>query len=179
MMLGLIPGPQQLGNDIDTYFRLLVEDLKELWYNDGVHVWDEHKRWYFSLKAILFMTVSDSPVAHNLFRQSKKVCCGCPHYFRETDSQYFNESRKILYMGHRRYILMKHQFQSVKDQFNGNIERRRHPPHLTCHEVNEIVKDVHIVLGKRKRTGKKIKKDDIWKKQSIFWELPSWKDSFD
>jgi hypothetical protein len=23
-------GPQQLGNDIDTYFRPLVEDLKEL-----------------------------------------------------------------------------------------------------------------------------------------------------
>jgi hypothetical protein len=28
MMSGLILGPQQLGNDIDTYFRPLVEDLK-------------------------------------------------------------------------------------------------------------------------------------------------------
>jgi hypothetical protein len=36
MMSGLIPGPQQLWNDIDTYFRPLVEDLKELWYNDRV-----------------------------------------------------------------------------------------------------------------------------------------------
>jgi hypothetical protein len=25
-------------NDINTYFRPLVEDLKELWYNDGVQV---------------------------------------------------------------------------------------------------------------------------------------------
>jgi hypothetical protein len=33
-MSGLIPGPQQLRNDIDTYFRPLVEDLKKLWYND-------------------------------------------------------------------------------------------------------------------------------------------------
>jgi hypothetical protein len=33
MMPGLIPEPQQPGNDIDTYFRPLVEDLKELWYN--------------------------------------------------------------------------------------------------------------------------------------------------
>jgi hypothetical protein len=33
---GLIPGPQQHGNDIDTYFKPLVEDLKELWYNNGV-----------------------------------------------------------------------------------------------------------------------------------------------
>jgi hypothetical protein len=38
MMSGLIPGPRQPRNDIDTYFRPLVEDLKELWYNDGVQV---------------------------------------------------------------------------------------------------------------------------------------------
>jgi hypothetical protein len=24
--------------------RTMVEDLKESWYNDGVQVWDEHKR---------------------------------------------------------------------------------------------------------------------------------------
>jgi hypothetical protein len=30
MMSGLIPGSQQPENDIDTYFRPLVEDLKEL-----------------------------------------------------------------------------------------------------------------------------------------------------
>jgi hypothetical protein len=42
MISRLVPGPQQLGNDIDTYFRAMVEDLKELWYNDGVQVWDEH-----------------------------------------------------------------------------------------------------------------------------------------
>jgi hypothetical protein len=66
MMSGLISRPQQPGNDIDTYFRPLVEDLKVLWYNDGVQVWDEHKHEYFQLKVILFVTVSDSPVAHSL-----------------------------------------------------------------------------------------------------------------
>jgi hypothetical protein len=30
VLSGLIPGPQQLGNDINTYFRPLVEDLKVL-----------------------------------------------------------------------------------------------------------------------------------------------------
>jgi hypothetical protein len=44
MMLGLIPVPQQPRNDIDTYFRPLIEDLKVLWYNNGVQVLDEHKR---------------------------------------------------------------------------------------------------------------------------------------
>jgi hypothetical protein len=82
MMSGSIPGPQQPRNDIDTYFRPLIEDLKELWYNDGVQVCDEHKHEYFGFKAILFMTVSDSPAARNLYG----VGCGCPHYFREIDS---------------------------------------------------------------------------------------------
>jgi hypothetical protein len=94
----LIPGPQQLENNIDTYFRHLVEDLKELCCNDGVHVWDEHKREYFGLKAILFVIISDSPAACDLSGQSKKVGCGCPHCFRETDSQYLSESQKIVYM---------------------------------------------------------------------------------
>jgi hypothetical protein len=59
-------------NDIDTYFRSLVEDLKELSYNDGVQVWDKHKREYFQLKAILFVTVSDSLAACSLSGQRKK-----------------------------------------------------------------------------------------------------------
>jgi hypothetical protein len=92
MMSGLIPGPQQSGNDIDTYFRPLVEDLKELWYNDVVQVWDEDKREYFGVKAILFVTVNNSPAARNLSGQSKKVGCRCPHRFRETDSHYLSES---------------------------------------------------------------------------------------
>jgi hypothetical protein len=89
MMSGLIPGPQQPENDINTYFRPLVEDLKVLWYNDEVH---EHKREYIQLKAILFMTVGDSPMTRNLSRQSKKVGSKCPHCFREIDSQHLSES---------------------------------------------------------------------------------------
>jgi hypothetical protein len=76
----------------------MVEDLKELWYNDVVQVEDEHMREYF---------------------------------------------------------------QSMKDQFNGNTEKRRPRPHLTGHEVYEMVKDVRVVLGKRKRTGKNTEEDDV------------------
>jgi hypothetical protein len=75
MISGLISGPQQPENDIDTYFRSLAEDIKVPWYNDGVQVWDEHKHEYFHLRDILFGTVSDSLVAHNLLGQSKKVGC--------------------------------------------------------------------------------------------------------
>jgi hypothetical protein len=100
MMLDLIPGSHQPKNDIDTYFRPLVEDLKVLWNNNRVEVWDEHKHEYFQLQAILFVTISNSPAAHNLLGQNKKVGCRCPHCFKETDSQYLSESRKTVYMGH-------------------------------------------------------------------------------
>jgi hypothetical protein len=49
MMSGLIPGPHQPRNDINSDFRPLVKDLKVLWNNNGVEVWDEHKREYFQL----------------------------------------------------------------------------------------------------------------------------------
>jgi hypothetical protein len=81
-----------------------------------------------------------------------------------------------VYMGHRCYIPMKHQFRSMKDQFNGNTEKRRPPPHLTGYEVYKMVKDDHVVLDKRKKTSKNTEEDDMWKKQSIFWEVPYWKD---
>jgi hypothetical protein len=64
-------------------------------------------------------------------------------------------------MGHRRYIPMKQPFGSMKDQFNGNTEKRHPPPHLLGHEVYKMVKDVHVVLGKRKRTIKNTEEDDI------------------
>jgi hypothetical protein len=71
-------------------------------------------------------------------------------------------------MRHRCYIPMKHQFQSMKDQINGNTEMGHPPPHLIDYEVYEIFKDVHVVLGNRKRTGKNTKEDGMWKKQLIF-----------
>jgi hypothetical protein len=92
------------------------------------------------------VTVSDSPVTRNLYK------------------------------GHRRYIPMKHLLRSMKDKFNGNTEKRRPPRHLTSHEVYEMVKDVHVVLGQQKMTSKNTGEVDIWKNQTLFCELPYWKD---
>jgi hypothetical protein len=50
----------------------------------------------------------------------------------------------------------------MKDQFDGNTEKRHPPPHLTSHEVYEIVKDVHVILGKRKMTCNNTEEDDMW-----------------
>jgi hypothetical protein len=70
------------------------------------------------------------------------------------------QSQKIVYTGHRHYIPMKHQIWSMKDQFNGNTKKRHPPPHLIGHEVYEMVKDVHVVLSTRKRTGQNIEENN-------------------
>jgi hypothetical protein len=49
----------------------------------------------------------------------------------------------------------------MNDQFNGNAEKRRPPSYLTGHEVYEMVKDVHVVFGKQKRTDKNTEEDDM------------------
>jgi hypothetical protein len=45
----LIQGPKQLGNNIDVYLRPLFKELSQLWQNEGVRVWDEHKQEEFDL----------------------------------------------------------------------------------------------------------------------------------
>jgi hypothetical protein len=64
----------------------------------------------------------------------------------------------------------------MKDQFNCNTKKRHPPPHLIGREVYEMVKDVHVVFSKWKIADKNTEEDDMWKKHSIFWELPYWKD---
>jgi predicted metalloprotease len=56
---------------------------------------------------------------------------------------------------------MKHQFQNMKDQFNGKTEKMRPPPYFIGHEVYKMVKNVHGVHSKRKRIGKNIEEDDM------------------
>jgi hypothetical protein len=59
MMLVLIQGPKQLGDDIDVYLRPLVDELLQLWDVRGVCVSDEHKQREFDLRALLFVTIND------------------------------------------------------------------------------------------------------------------------
>jgi hypothetical protein len=61
-------------------------------------------------------------------------------------------------MGYRRYILMKHQFQNMKDQFNGKTENSHLAPPFTGHEVYEMVKDIHMSVVSGKGLARILKK---------------------
>jgi len=181
MMPLLISGPHQPGNDIDVYLRLVVDELKMLW-SDGVKVYDGFKRESFKLRAMVLTSITDVPGHRCLSGQSKgeKDCFQC---LDDTESLWLNNSKKRVYIRHRRFLSRSHPYLLMKRQFDGTIEKGSAPRHFTGHDVYDQVKDVNVTLGKNKKSalGKRKRKeeevaDKRWKKKSILWELPYWKD---
>jgi hypothetical protein len=56
----IISGPKQSGNDIDVFLESLMEDMKILW-EDRVKMMDVSRKKEFTLKAIIFVTITDYP----------------------------------------------------------------------------------------------------------------------
>jgi hypothetical protein len=104
MMLVLIQGPKQPGNDIDVYLRPLVDELLLLWKKEGVRVWDENKQENFNLRALLFITINDWPALSNLLWHSNKGYRACTHCLNKTDAIHLKNCKKVVYMGPRRFL---------------------------------------------------------------------------
>ena len=77
----LIQGPKQPGNDIDVFLEPLLEEMEKLW-NDGELVWDEFKQECFTLRAMIFVSITDYPGGFSLSGQmkGKKGCLGDTQY---------------------------------------------------------------------------------------------------
>jgi hypothetical protein len=65
----IIFGPKQPGNDIDVFLEPLMEDMKILW-EKGVKMMDVFLKNEFTLKAIIFVTITDYS---SLFSLSSKL----------------------------------------------------------------------------------------------------------
>ncbi|XP_066160022.1 uncharacterized protein, partial [Oryza sativa Japonica Group] len=177
MMPIIIQGPKQPGNDIDVYLRPLVEDLKQLWQKEGVPVWDEDKQEEFNLRALLFVTINDWPALSNLSGQSNKGYKACTYCMDETESTYLKHCRKVVYMGHRRFLAANHPVRKKGKHFEHKADHRTKPKHHSGKTVFAMVKDLKVVFGKGPGS-QHIESEDghaaMWKKNSIFWELPYW-----
>nr|AAM92285.1 putative transposon protein [Oryza sativa Japonica Group] len=170
-------GPKQPGNDIDVYLRPLVEDLKLLWKKEGVPMWDEDKQEEFNLRALLFITINDWPALSNLSGQSNKEYKACTHCMDETESTYLKHCRKVVYMGHRRFLAANHPVWKKGKHFEHKADHRTKPKHRSGKTVFAMVKDLKVVFGKGPGS-QPIESEDghalMWKQNSIFWELPYW-----
>lgn len=101
MMLSLlISGPKQPGNDIDVYLAPLIEDLKILW-EQGVEVFDAHQNAFFTLRAMLFCTISDFPAYGNLSGYTVYGKSPCPVCEDGLEGDWLTMSKKNVFMFYR------------------------------------------------------------------------------
>lgn len=175
MLTLLIPGPKQPGNDIDIYLEPLVDDLKELW-NNGVEVYDASTKSMFNLKAILMWTINDFPAYGNLAGCTTKGELACPVCGPNTCSQWLSFTKKMVYMGHRRFLPPNHLWRGKMSWFDGTKETRWPPKPLTGNEIICDINDFENDWGKDKKKRKRGKNGSskMWKKKSIFFDLPYW-----
>jgi hypothetical protein len=175
----LIQGLKQTQNKINVYLRPLVEKLLRLWSTISVRVWDEYKQEHFDLRALLFVTINDWPALSNLSGQSNKGYNACMHYFHDLKGIFLKKCQKVMYMGHRRFLPLNHVLRKRGKHFKGKADHQTKPENCSGEDVFNMVKDVQVVF--RKGPGSQPVPNDanghasMWKKKSIFWELPYWK----
>jgi len=171
MMLSMmISGPRQPGNDIDVCLSPLIEDLRLLW-NDDIEVFDAYEKVNFNLRALLFYTINDFPTYENLSGYSVKGHRACPICEENTSYHQLKYGRKTCYIGHRKFLKCNHLYRRLKKSFNGCQEDRTAPPPLIGNEVYNRVSHVEVTYGK---IVKHSVVKNIWKKNSIFFELSYW-----
>ena len=177
MLTLLIPGPKQPGNDIDVFLEPLIDDLIELW-NNGVQVYDSLNKSAFKLKAILMWTINDFPAYGNLAGCTTKGELACPICGPNVCSEWLANSKKMVYRGHRRFLHPRHEWRiEKKDWFDGNEETRRPPKPLTGEDIVLALSNIQNNWGKyrKKRSRRQNEPKSMWKKKSIFFNLPYWK----
>nr|AAX95947.1 transposon protein, putative, CACTA, En/Spm sub-class [Oryza sativa Japonica Group]ABA93088.1 transposon protein, putative, CACTA, En/Spm sub-class [Oryza sativa Japonica Group] len=143
-------GPRQPGNDIDVFLEPVIDDLEILW-KEGVETWDAHGQENFKLRVLLFCTINDYPALGNLSGQTikgKKACSDCKEHTR---SRWLKKSRKMVYMGHLRWLPLCHTFRRKKKIFNGKRELQPAPKDLSGDEVHNMVKDISNEFGKKRK----------------------------
>ena len=95
----------------------------------------------------------------------------------------------MVYMRHRRWLPKRHPYRFMEKKFDNTIEKDSAPPILKGKQIYDQLKHLKVVHGKgfkpkvrRRCKGKEKetviddqpKKKPVWKKRSIFWDLPYW-----
>nr|AAK92605.1 Putative transposable element [Oryza sativa Japonica Group] len=171
-------GPTQPGNDIDVYFKPLVEDLHTLW-TEGMRMWDAYKREHFICRAILLGKITDYPALGNTSGQTVKGMKACVRCMAQTGGKWLNHCRKTMYMRHRRFLRQDHPYHRNKNAFDGTVEMDGCPIFRTGSEILAEVKDLRVVFGKGSGStcaSTSSGETPLFKKKSVSWDLPYWED---
>ncbi|XP_028196670.1 uncharacterized protein LOC114381608 [Glycine soja] len=91
-----------------------------------------------------------------------------------TSFRQLKHGKKTVYTRHRRFLKQYHPYRRLKKAFDGSQEHETAPNPLTGDEVYQRVKDVVNMFGKSQK--KPSSTSNMWKKKSIFFDLPYWPD---
>ena len=177
----LIPGRNSPGSDIDVYLEPLVDDMVDM-FLDGVRTYDASTGEYFQLHAAIICTITDKPGLGSLVACASSGEGACPECHSQLCSLRLKNGSKTCYMGHRRFLRADHPLRYDTRTF-GDIERGTAPVPLSGRQILELTENMQTKFGKdpitKKPRTKKRKKGDpliIWKRKSIWFKLPYWKD---
>jgi hypothetical protein len=59
-----------------------------------------------------------------------------------------DKSKKVVYLGHHRFLSPKHQLKKKGKHFNGEVEVRGKSKRHTCDDIFDMVKDLKVIFGK-------------------------------
>ena len=121
----------------------------------------------------MLWTIKDFPSYGNLSSYSIKGYHACPICGENTCSKRLEHRRKICYMGHRRFLPQAHRFHKQNKTFTGEMEHVKALKPLSGAEVLDSLSGHEVVFSKGRRSSNI---EGAWKKRSIFFDLPYWKD---
>jgi hypothetical protein len=129
-------------------------------------------------------TINDFPAYADLSEWPNKGVKACPCRMHSTTSKYLKNDKKFCYMGYMRYLPTEHLWWLNRRTFD-STEEFKCAPNVPCGD--EILQQFDgIAFGnenagkkkwKKRKTGAASNNEVLWKKKSIFFRLPYWKDN--
>ena len=68
----------------------------------------------------------------------------------DTNAKWMKKSKKMVYMGHRRFLSLDHPYRKNKKSFFGITEDSQAPQTLTMKDILTKVNKLKVILGKGK-----------------------------
>jgi len=173
----LIPGPRNPKAGIDVYLEPLVDDLKKLW--DGVETYDISRKKNFIMRASLMWTINDFPAYGMLSGWGTQGKLACPHCMEHSKAFTLENGGNCWFDSHRKFLPSDHAFRKNKKAFlKGKVETDGPPTTMTSDLVWGRVRDLPMAT-ENPRLSKLRGYGEVhnWRKKSIFWNLPYWKDN--
>jgi len=159
MMVGLfISGKENVNvNNIDTFLHPLVDELMMFW-RLGVQAMDFGKpegRCSFTFHGMVMWTINEFSGYGLLSRCVHQGYFSSPKSGPQTTSRHSNSLRKLVYIGHHRWLRHRHPYRlpQFNNPFDGHAKEKGEPLVVMGNEVITRGMEYQWWIGKRNQLG--------------------------